>query len=312
VSATNRVDAVCLGILVADVVARPVDGLPEPGTLQLVDEIVVRGGGGAHNVSIRLARWGLAVEAVGKVGADSFGDFVVSSLRDRNVGCGGVLRDGNASTSASVVLVDADGERSFLHVVGANGALRADELDVDAVCAGRWLLLTGALVLPALDGAPAAALLAEAKRRGGATALDTVWDPTGGWSRVAPLLPHVDVFMPSLAEAREITGERDCEAVAAALHAAGVREVALKLGAAGCYASGEGFTGRIEPIRVRTVEETGAGDAFVAGVLYGKLAGWSFERCVRFGNAAGAVATTTVGAAEGVVPVEETAALAGL
>jgi len=63
-------DVVCLGILVADVLVRPVDGLPDPGTLALVDSIDLRGGGCALNTSSALARLGLATAAVGKVGAD--------------------------------------------------------------------------------------------------------------------------------------------------------------------------------------------------------------------------------------------------
>lgn len=285
--------------------AAPVREVPAAGELALVDTLTLHGGGGAFNVSTRLARWGLAVEVAGKVGTDAFGDFLLGQLDDRAVGRRGVVRDPGAPTSASVVLVDPAGERSFLHLLGANGALRLEELDPEILYAGRCLLFTGALVMPALDGAPAARMLADARRRGIVTALDTVWDPTGAWERVVPALPHVDVFLPSLAEARAITGQHEYEAVAGALHARGVVEVLLKLGRHGCYASGPGFAGAIDPVEVETVDETGAGDAFVAGFLYGRLAGWSFEQSARFANAAGAVAATAIGAAEGLAGVDE-------
>jgi sugar/nucleoside kinase (ribokinase family) len=307
-----RSGVVCLGILVADVLARPVDALPARGTLGLVEELTLRGGGGALNASTRLAHWGLAAEAAGKVGADALGDFLLDLLDERGVGRDGVLRDPGVATSATVVLVDAAGERTFLHLPGANGALRAEELDPDIVYGGKCLLLTGALVLSALDGEPAAGVLAEAGSRGILTALDTVWDATGRWQLVLPALPHVDVFAPSLGEAQQITGEQDCPSAARALQGLGVREVAITLGLDGCYASGEGFAGFVAPIAVDSIEGTGAGDAFVAGLLFGKLAGWQFEECVRFANASGALATTAVGAAEGVASVAETRALAGL
>jgi sugar/nucleoside kinase (ribokinase family) len=306
------VDAVCVGILVADVIVRPVESLPTRGTLGLVDELTLRGGGGALNTSSTLARWGLRVDAVGKVGVDAFGDFVLKLLDERGIGRRGVLRDEDVPTSATAVLVDDSGERTFLHLPGANGALHADELDLDVVYAGRCLLLTGALVMPALDGDPAAAVLAEARRRGILTALDTVFDPSGAWHKVVAALPYVDLFVPGLAEAQGISGAEEPAAVAAWLREHGVLEVALKLGERGCYAAGEGFEGFVEPHAVRVVDGTGAGDAFVAGLLYGKLAGWPFERCVRLANAAGALATTAVGAAEGVASLPETAALAGL
>ena len=304
-------DVVCLGILVADVIARPVDSFPQRGGLGLVDELALRGGGGALNTSSWLARWGLRVAAAGKVGADPFGDFVLGLLDERGVASEGVLRDRDVATSATVVLVDSSGDRTFLHLPGANGAVHAEELDPGVVFAGRALLYTGALVMAALDGEPAARILAEARQRGLLTALDTVFDPTGRWSRVVPSLAHVDLFMPGLAEARGVTGLDDPRAAAAWLRERGVGEVAITLGEKGCYASGTGFEGYVGPVPVHAIDGTGAGDAFVAGVLYGKLAGWSFERCVRLGNAAGARATTVVGAAEGVASLEETLALAG-
>ena len=69
---------------------------------------------------------------------------------------------------------------------------------------------------------------------------------------------------------------------------------------------------RPEPVHVEAVDGTGAGDAFVAGLLHGVLDEWPLERSARFANAAGALATTAVGAADGVRRLGETLALAGL
>src|SRR5436190_5718151 len=108
-------DVVCLGILVADVIARPVARLPEAGTLAFVDEIELRGGGCALNTASCLARLGLRSAALGKIGTDVFGDFVLRLLRERGVAAEGVARDAEHATSASVALVDRSGERTFLH-----------------------------------------------------------------------------------------------------------------------------------------------------------------------------------------------------
>jgi len=303
-------DVVCLGILVADVVARPIDSLPPHGELALLEGISVHGGGGALNAATWLSRWGLRVASAGKVGADLFGDFLLGLLDERGVRRTGVLRDPGVATSSTVALVHSDGDRTFLNFQGANATLRADELDPDEPFAGRALVYTGALALPALDGEPAAAVLAEARARGILTALDTVFDSTGRWNRVLPCLAHVDVFTPSQAEARGISGFEDPPAAAAWLRERGVGEVAITLGARGCYASGADFEGYVEPVPAVAVDGTGAGDAFVAGLLYGKLAGWSFERAVQLGNAAGAKATTAVGAAEAAAGLQETLAFA--
>ena len=302
-------DVVCLGILVADVIARPVDELPPPGSLGFVQQLVLRSGGCAINTATALARLGLAAAVAGKVGCDPFGDFLLGVLDERVLDSRLVVRDEAAPTSATVVLVEGSGERTFLHLKGANAELRRDELDTEQLLAGRALHVAGALVLDALDGEPCAVLLAEAQARGLMTSIDTVWDASGRWGRILPALPHADVFMASLAEAQAITGERDVESAAHALRAAGAAQVVVKLGADGCYVAG---IGRIDPVPVEAVDGTGAGDAFAAGLLYGLLDGWSIERAARLANAAGALATTAVGASEGVRDLVETLALAGL
>ena len=303
-------DVVCLGILVADVLVHPVDGAPR-GRLALVEDVVLRGGGCALNTSTVLARLGLSAAAAGKVGADPFGDFLLGLLDERGIDRTRVLRDPEVPTSATVVLVGSDGERTFLHASGANGALRADELDLESLYAARALHAAGALVLPALDGEPLAELLAGARERGLLTSLDPVWDATGGWERVLPSLPYLDVATPSLEEGRAISGERAPADVARWLRARGVRTVALTMGADGCYVAGDGFEGRLEAVPVLAVDGTGAGDAFAAALLYGLLEGWPLERAARLANSAGALATTAYGASEGVGDLEQTLALGG-
>ncbi len=306
------VEVVCLGILVADAVARTVDDLPPLGSLGLVDEVSLQAGGCALSTASALARLGAPSAVAGLVGDDPLADFLLARLDERGVDRAQVRRDPGAATSASVVLVSAAGERTFLHVTGASARLRAEHLDPERLMAGRALHVGGALVMEALDGEPTARLLAEARRRGLVTSLDTAFDPTRRWSRVLPCLPHLDLMAPSLAEARGISGLREPAGVAAWLRARGVREVALKMGENGCWAAGEGFEGRIEGLRVRAVDGTGSGDAFAAGLLYGRLRGWGFERSARFANAVGALSTTRVGAVAGLRGARDTLAFAGL
>jgi sugar/nucleoside kinase (ribokinase family) len=308
VEAQEAVDVVCLGILVADVIARPVDDLPKKGTLGLVDSIALRGGGCALNTASALTRLGLRAAALGKVGADSFGDFVLGLLAERGVADGGIIRDPAVPTSATVALVDSAGERTFLHEKGANAAVRAEELG-EAPFASRALHLAGSLVLDALDGEPTAALLAEARRRGLHTSLDTVFDGTGRWDRLLCALPHCDLVTPGLDEARAITGEQDPLCAADRLRELGAAVAAVTLGSGGCAVSGLGV---IPGCRVDAVDGTGAGDAFVAAFLYGRLANRPLDWCARFANAAGALATTAVGAFDGVGDLATTMRLAGL
>ena len=309
---TGRPEVACVGILVADAITRPVDRLPERGSLALVEEISLHGGGCALNTASALLRLGVAATVHGKVGADALGDFLIGLLDERGVGRADVVRDPAVPTSATVAVVDSQGERTFLHLVGANGELRASDLDPQAVFGGRALHLAGSLVMPALDGEPSAELLREARLRGLLTSLDTVFDPSGTWDRVLPSLPWVDLFAPGLQEGRAISGLREPADVAAWLRERGAGEVALKMGDRGCYGAGEGFEGQVDPLPVRAIDGTGSGDAFMAGLIYGKLAGWPFERSLRLANAVGALATTATGAVEGVRTLDETLSFAGL
>ncbi|MCC6728003.1 MAG: sugar kinase [Chthonomonadales bacterium] len=302
-------DIACLGILVADLLGRPIDSLPPRGRLGLVEEMTLHIGGCASNTGIDLVRLGVPTAVLGKVGGDGLGDFVVATLERDGIDTRGVVRDGNVGTSASMVLVASDGERTFLHHLGGNARYTEAEVRWEVVEGCRLLHVAGALVMPALDGGPMAAVLRRARERGLLTSLDTVWDATGAWMRtLGPCLPYADYFLPSLSEARELTGRCAPREVAAALRDAGVGTVGLKLGTNGCYvASAEGDLA-VPAFRVEAVDGTGSGDAWDAGFLTGVLRGWDIERAARFANAVGALCVTAMGATAGVVSMEETEA----
>ena len=111
-------EVVCLGILVADVIARPVDELPERGTIGLVDSIVLRGGGSALNTSVALGRFGVRTKLLGKVGRDPFGDFLVSLFGQPGVDASGVSPD------RILLKIDVEGYESAV-IAGAHRTLRA-------------------------------------------------------------------------------------------------------------------------------------------------------------------------------------------
>ena len=301
---------VCLGILVADLVARPVRTMPAAGRLVLVDEMGLYTGGCATNTATALARLGLPVDVIGKVGLDPFGDFVVHELERQGIGTLGVSRDPEIGTSSTMVLVDLDGERRFVHYIGANARLTLDDVDLAAIQSASILHIGGSLVLPGLDGEPTALVLQQAKSAGVTTCLDTVWDDTGRWMELlAPSLPFVDYFVPNLAEAQALTGLDEPEDVARSLLDRGVHTVALKMGAAGCLVmtdTGEPFC--VPAFAVNVVDATGAGDAFAAGLVAGVWLGYPLEQTARLANAVGALCVTGVGATGNVCSLPETLA----
>jgi sugar/nucleoside kinase (ribokinase family) len=299
---------ICLGILVADIVGRPLRAIPDPGRLVLVDEMSLHTGGCASNTATALARLGLPVEVIGKVGTDSFGDFVLNALTERGIGTRGIMRDKGVGTSATMVMVAPDGERRFVHYLGANAHLTLDDIDLSMVEAGSILHIGGSLVMPGIDGEPTAELLRHARAAGVTTFLDTVWDDTGRWmDTLAPCLPYVDYFVPSLPEGQALAGLDDPAEVACAFLACGVKTVGIKMGVDGCLVmSAESQVVRLPAFQVDVVDATGAGDAFAAGFIAGVWQGWELEKTARFANAVGALSVTGLGASGGVRSLSET------
>jgi sugar/nucleoside kinase (ribokinase family) len=304
-------DVTCVGLVTADVVGKPIDALPGRGQLALVERMELHTGGCAANTGIGLAKLGVDTAIIGKVGVDGFGDFIVGRFAEHGIDVTGFARDPVVATSATMVLVHSDGERSFLHYPGANSTLREEDVDFEGIARSKVLHIAGSQVLPALDGAPMAHLLQRAQGAGVVTALDTVWDATGRWMTVTgPCLPYTDYFLPSYDEARMLAGGRETpEDVAQFLLDAGAKVVALKLGAQGCYvraATGEAV--RLPALPVQAIDALGAGDAFVAGFLNGVVRGWDLEQCARFATAVGASCVTALGATTGIRNFDETLA----
>jgi sugar/nucleoside kinase (ribokinase family) len=300
-------DIACLGILVADLLGRPIDGLPPRGRLGLVDHMALHIGGCAANTGIDLARLGISTAVVGKVGKDGLGDFVCRTMETEGIDTRGLVQAEDVNTSASMVLVGDDGERTFLHYLGGNARFTAEDVDWPVVSEAKILHVAGALVMPAFDGEPMAETMREAKKRGLTTSLDTVWDATGKWMQtLRPCLEHADYFMPSLSEAQEITGRKETLEVAEALLDVGVRNVVLKLGEQGCYVRTADQAVSVGAFRVKAVDGTGTGDAFDAGFLCGVLKGWDVEKTARFANAVGAMCVTALGTTAGVRSLLET------
>jgi sugar/nucleoside kinase (ribokinase family) len=305
---SNRRPVVCLGIMVADVLGKPLKAIPEPGRLVLVEEMSLHTGGCAVNTATALGKLGIPVEVIGKVGTDPFGDFLLDTLKKRNIGVRGVSKDKSIGTSATMVLIDPEGERRFIHYIGANAMLRFEDVDMELLRGNSILHIAGSLVLPGIDGEPTAELLRSARAEGLITFLDTVWDDKGRWIELMkPCLPHIDYFVPSLPEAQEITKMVDPYDVASALIDEGVGTVGLKMGGEGCLImSRNGKKIRQPAYPVEVVDATGAGDAFAAGFIAGVWKGWKLEETATFANAVGAMCVTGLGASGGVGSMKET------
>ena len=300
-------DIACIGILVADLIGRPIESIPEKGRLGLVESMSLHIGGCAANTGISLAKLGVSTSVLGMVGADGLGKFVLQTLSDEGIDTRGMIEDPTLNTSASMVLVDGSGERTFLHYLGGNAHFKNTDVSWSVAADAKIVHVAGALVMPSFDGEPMAATLKRAKSAGKITALDVVWDATGSWmNTLGPVLPHADYFMPSHSEAQKLTGFESPADVAKSLHEHGVNTVVLKLGGEGCFVSGPAGIVKVPAYRVQAIDGTGSGDAFDAGFLCGILNGWDVERTAQFANAVGALCVTGIGATTGIRSLEKT------
>jgi sugar/nucleoside kinase (ribokinase family) len=276
--------------------------MPERGGLEAVERIDLYVGGAVANTGMALSRLGVPVGTIGCVGKDPLGRMVIEELSGWAQGLW-IYEDETHSTSATLVLVHPDGERTFISAIGANAALKEEHLPWEQLveAGARAIHLGYALLLPGLDGAPLVRALKRARELGLLVSLDVTWFPGANWEDALALLTHVDVFCPNLEEAEAMTGETDPARTANTLLNAGVREVvAITLGKKGCYVKpARGLGEYIAPQKASAVDTTGAGDVFVAGMLTAWYKGHDWLTAGRIANVAGATATTELGAAEG-------------
>jgi len=255
---------------------------------RLVDHDLVLGGSGAI-AACAAARLGLRTAFVGVVGDDVFGRFTLDALTERGVDVSGCRVDAERPTGVSVILARED-DRAILTSPGAIADLRAADVPPELLASARHVHASSYFLQVGLrDELPD--LFEGVRARGGSTSVDPNADPTERWDGgLLELLPLVDVLLPNDAEARAIAGEDDLEAAAAALAARGPI-VAVKDGANGGLAVDGEVTIRAAAEPIDVADAIGAGDAFDAGFLVGRLLGEPLERCLRLAVACGSLST---------------------
>jgi sugar/nucleoside kinase (ribokinase family) len=311
-------DCIVCGSCVVDLLCKPVS-LSQPigaGVLHLVDPVELTAGGIVSNSGITMARMGMKVAAFSYVGNDGWGPVVRNLYNSERVDDSLLLTHPTGATSTTVVAIDSTGERSFLHCVGAPKLLNAqafyDRMEVFGRT--RMLLVGYYSLMPNLE-----ADLAEVFKRVRGKGCKTALDAAGAGGSMTPLdriLPHLDVYVPSLAEASHQTGEEDPRRIIDAYRKCGAPGiVGVKLGKRGVMLSpGTGQYLEIPIVQPPgpVVDTTGAGDSFYAGLLTGLLRGLPLEKAGRLGAAAGACCVTAVGGCTGGRGYDETARLAGV
>jgi fructokinase len=297
------VDVVCLGEALVDLVSTK-SGV----RLDRAPAFRKAAGGAPANVAVGLARLGCRSAFIGAFGMDSLGAFLAATLAQAGVDLGPACRS-RRRTALALVSLAADGERDFLFYGDrpAHVDLRLTARMRAAVRHAR-IFHFGSISLiaePARGGTLAA--IDEARRAGTLVSYDpnlrlNLW-PNARAARQAirKTLPLADVVKVNEDELTFLTGTRSVAAGMSALTAMGPRLIVATLGAEGCaYRSPDG-EGKVAGFPARVVDTTGAGDAFVAGLLCGLLSssadaapcptGAELEAILLYANAAAALST---------------------
>jgi sugar/nucleoside kinase (ribokinase family) len=230
-----RFDYTSMGFITFDALCRPVTHIPPGGDTYFVEELTLAVSGAAGSAVIVAAKHGLRARAVGGVGHDDMGDWVLMKLGRYGIDTSLMARCEGFTTSSSLVTTRPDGARPALHKRGATDGFYIEDGQVDDLLDTRILHVGGVGLMNRMDAGRTEEIMAEAKRRGVVTTLDVFASTPDDLPKVARLLPHTDYFLPSEEEARALSGLHDNRDLAQFLIDRGAGCVILTLGADGAF-----------------------------------------------------------------------------
>jgi 2-dehydro-3-deoxygluconokinase len=277
-------------------------------------------GGDTSNMAIAAARLMKDGDAgagyATRIGDDPFGRMLLELWHREGVDTRGVAIDGDAPTGVYFVTHGPQGhEFSYLRNGSAASRMRPDRLPLEVIRNARILHVSGisqAISASACDAVFAA--IEAAKSAGARVSYDCnlrlkLWPLARAKSILVATMAHCDWFLPSLDEAKLLSGRDEIDGILDWCHALGAPVVALKCGAEGVAISDGLRRERIAGHAVSSVDATGAGDCFDGAFAARISAGDSPFEAARYANAAAALATTGYGA---VAPLPRDADVRGL
>jgi ribokinase len=286
----------CLDTVLIDVVLRVAALPPRAGDIRAVEQLVTTGGG--FNAMSAASRHSLSTDYAGRLGAGPFSDLAMTSLACEGIGTPIDAND-DLDTGICVVLVEPDGERSFVTAPGAEATLRSSDLDALQILDGDYVLVSGYNVMY-----PGSDELVITWLRRLSSGVIVLFDPATRVDDIPPsnLKAALDLATWLLCNEREATHLSrmdDVSEAATALAAANDRlNVVVRRGAAGCLvASNHAEALAVKGFATEVVDTNGAGDVH-NGVFVAELAsGHDAIASARWANAAAAMAVARFGPA---------------
>ena len=269
-------------------------------------------GGAPANLAVAAARLGARTAFIGRVGNDSFGDYLKRCLAENGVDVRGMSVDEKARTTLAVVALDERGERtfSFYRDPSADVNLSMDHVPMELL-GGTKVLHFGSVSLTA---EPARTATLEAAKTAKASGAYVSYDPNYRASlwpdektavrNMTEPLSMVDILKVSDEELPLLTGCTDPEKGSARLTDQGVRLVLVTLGAHGAFYRFDGHTGHVPGVPCQVGDTNGSGDTFFGAALsqlvkldsLDQLTVPELERILAFANKAASITTSRHGA----------------
>lgn len=287
-------DVSVIGELNIDFIFNQIDSFPVIGKEILSRQMHVTLGSSSAIFASNLSSLDTKVAFIGKIGKDSFGDLVITTLKKSGVNTDAIVRKENLKTGATVVLNFGE-DRAMITHPGAMEDLSPDDIDWHTVGRSRHLHLSSYFIQKGIR-TEVGHIFQRARALGLTTSLDPQWDPSEEWQMdLEGILPHVDIFMPNKKELLNLTRQPTLRKALDHLRPI-ANTIVVKLGHEGSalFTKGEPV---FQPAFLNTdvVDAIGAGDSFNAGFIYKFIDGYPTIACQKFGNIIGAYSTTAPG-----------------
>ena len=294
----NNYEITCAGILVYDISLPPLNSMPNSGELVQIKAPLHQIGGCTVNTAIGLSKLGRKVSVIGYVGNDEIGIILAKNLKDNNIEISGVQFSTTNNTSQSIHLNISGDDRRFIHHIGANADLTVSCIKEnlrknESTKFPNILILSGYLLLPGLDANDLKELFQSLKSESNLIFLDVAFDVSNKnlSEKLKIILPFVDYFLPNTFESLVLTGKHKIKEQAQCYLDWGAKAVVITAGENGSFYMDQTQKISVGAISVESIDGSGAGDAFMAGFVYGITESWPTQKSLRFAAVLGASVT---------------------
>jgi|YelNatPaOPRAMG01_1025707.scaffolds.fasta_scaffold34294_3 sugar/nucleoside kinase (ribokinase family) len=292
-------DVSVVGELNVDIIMRGINGFPELDKEKLAEEGRITLGSSSAICAVGLSRLGARINFIGALGDDILGEYILRFLSNERINTLRIRRQANFNTGFTVSLTYPE-NRALITYTGIMEYFTVTDEDIDFITSNSNHLHISSFFLQKRLQQDIKHLFTEVKEKGLTVSLDPGWDPEDrNWLKLKELFPLVDILFLNEVEAKRLYNsiydkDEDIDTIADSLSKE-INLLVIKLGERGALAVKDGKKYYRGGFKVDVVDTTGAGDAFNAGFLYGRLNNYDIDRCLLIGNACGALSCTGIG-----------------